>query len=52
MQKNCKKIGVVTGSLAVDLSFFQKMLEGEKVKDHVSSLHKLRQYKKNLKKPQ
>tara|TARA_Y100000816_G_scaffold292405_1_gene287499 strand:+ start:10790 stop:12064 length:1275 start_codon:yes stop_codon:yes gene_type:complete len=39
----CKKIGVTTGSLALNLSIFKKILCGENVKNYVNNLHKLRE---------
>ena len=44
ISKNCKKVGVTTGSIALDLSIFKKLIMGENIEKYIDKLHKLRKY--------
>ena len=44
VSKKCKKIGIMTGSIALDLSVFKKLILGENIENFINKLHKLRQY--------
>ena len=50
LSKNCKKIGVVTGSIALNLTIFKKILNGHEIDECISKVHKLREYKKSERK--
>tara|TARA_Y100000591_G_C21777505_1_gene669153 strand:+ start:16 stop:1296 length:1281 start_codon:yes stop_codon:yes gene_type:complete len=44
LSKNCKKIGVSTSSISLDLLIFKKLIIGENIEKYISKLHKLRKY--------
>ena len=44
ISKDCIKIGVATGSIALDLSIFKKLIIGENIDQYINKLHKLRKY--------
>ena len=50
ISKDCKKIGVVTGSIALNLTIFKKILNGHKIKEYINKIHKLREYKQTERK--
>ncbi len=52
ISKNCKKIGVATGSIALDLSIFKKLIIGENIEKYISKLHKLRKYNSEKRVPE
>lgn len=45
LSEHCKKIGVVTGSIALNLEIFKKILQGDKIEKYINQIHKLREYK-------
>jgi len=44
LSKTCKKIGIATGSISLDLSIFKKLILGIDIKEYINRLHKLRKY--------
>ena len=52
ISRNCKKIGIMTGSIALDLSVFKKLILGENIENYIGKLHKLRQYNSEKRAPE
>lgn len=50
LSKECKKLGITTGSIALNLKVFKKILQGQKLERFLTKIHKLRIYSENRRK--